>query len=100
MFTNASGNIRRQPKSINWSYRKRGNIQRTQMKTTMKNNIFAMNTRMCAMPKPMDCAGVSKPQNGSVQPPKNNVTIIADEATMFEYSARKKSANFMELYSV
>ena len=37
---------------------------------------------------------------GSVQPPKNSVTIIAELAIMFAYSPRKNSANFIELYSV
>ena len=50
MFTSASGTNRRQPKSINWSYRKRGNIQRTQMNTTMNTSIFARKIKMCAMP--------------------------------------------------
>src|SRR5208337_75520 len=77
MFASASGTNRRQPRSINWSYRKRGNIQRTQMNTTMKNSIFARNTPMCARPAPNVAAGWSSPQNGRVQPPKNSVTIIA-----------------------
>ena len=31
------------PRSINWSYRKRGSVQRTHMKKKMKKNIFANN---------------------------------------------------------
>ena len=100
MFASASGTNRRQPKSINWSYRKRGNIQRTQMKTVINPAIFNRNINICTMAMPMECAGWSNPQNGSVQPPKNNVVIIPVVATILEYSARKNSANFIELYSV
>ncbi len=33
-------------------------------------------------------------------PPRNSVVAIAQTTTMFTYSARKNSANFIELYSV
>ncbi len=98
MFTKANGMNRRQPRSINWSYRNRGSIQRTQMKTTIRTTIFAMNTPMWKRPPNNPSAGV--PRNGNVHPPKNKVTIIAALAIMFAYSPRKKSANFIELYSV
>jgi hypothetical protein len=47
------------------------------------------------MPMPATvAAGWSSPQNGSVQPPKNSVTIMADDATMLEYSAQEKQREF------
>src|SRR5208282_497156 len=91
MFASASGTNRRQPRSINWSYRKRGNIQRTQMNNTMNNSIFTRKIKICARPVTRLAAGWSSPQNGSVQPPKNSVTIIAADAIMLEYSPRKNS---------
>src|SRR5208282_1217101 len=66
MFASASGTNRRQPKSINWSYRKRGNIQRTQMNSTMNNSIFTRKTKICTTPIHGFVTAWSKPQNGSV----------------------------------
>src|SRR2546422_6185659 len=40
------------------------------------------------------------PGNGRSQPPKNRMVAIDDTTIMFVYSARKKNANFMPLYSV
>ena len=37
--------------------------------------------------------------HGPSQPPKNNVTIIADARIMLAYSPMKNSANLIELYS-
>ena len=68
------------------------------MKSTMNAAIFATKMPMCRTPPSRPSAG--SPKNGSDQPPKNNVTIIAELAIMFAYSPRKKSANFIELYSV
>src|SRR5689334_10503877 len=38
--------------------------------------------------------------HGARQPPKNIVVASAETVTMFTYSARKKSANFSDEYSV
>ena len=100
MFASASGKNRRQPKSINWSYRKRGHIQRTQMNTSRNTNTFARKIATCAMPPGNVVAVWSRPNHGSVQPPKNSVTIIADARIMFAYSPMKNSANLIELYSM
>ncbi len=99
MFASASGKKRRQPRSINWSYRKRGHIQRTQMNNSRNPNTFARKIAMCAMPPGSVVAVWSRPNYGSVQPPKNSVTIIADARIMFAYSPMKNSANLIELYS-
>ncbi len=55
------------------------------MNTTMKMSIFAMNTPMWSSPAPIELAGSLMP--GRVQPPKNSVTIMADDASMLMYSA-------------
>jgi len=89
-----------QPKFINWSYRNRGSIHRTQIKNTIKTNTFARKMAMLTKPQIAEGAIWSKPHHGSVQPPRNSVTIIADDAIMLEYSPMKNSANFIELYSV
>ena len=55
---------------------------------------------MCSKPIADGCAPAGPgPQHGSVQPPKNSVTIIAEAAIMLAYSPMKNSANFIELYS-
>jgi len=59
-----------------------------------------MKMPMLARPPSTLCAGWSRPQNGSVQPPKNSVTIIADECDHVGIFAMKNIANFIELYSV
>ena len=100
MFASANGKNRRQPKSINWSYRKRGHIHRTQMNPNRNTNTFARKIATCAMPPGNVVAVWSRPKHGSVQPPKNSVTIIADARIMFAYSPMKNSANLMELYSM
>ena len=68
------------------------------MNRTMKASSFATKIPMWSSPTAMELAGSLRP--GSVQPPKNNVTIIAEAAIMAAYSPMKKSANFIELYSV
>lgn len=55
---------------------------------------------MCSKPIPTVVAGWSNPKNGNVHPPRNNVTIMADDAIMLKYSPMKNIANFIELYSV
>src|SRR5665811_1503941 len=45
-------------------------------------------------------AAVSHPVNGMSHPPKNSVAIKALAVTILQYSAIKKSENFMAEYSV
>ena len=54
---------------------------------------------MCAIPIAKLVACWSRPPNGSVQPPKNKVTNIAEAAVIAAYSPMKNMANFIELYS-
>src|SRR5688572_28337447 len=100
IFAGASGINLRQPRSINWSYRKRGHIQRTQIITISSKAILPRKIPMCARPRQTVSAASLRPNHGSVQPPRKSVTIMAEAAIMFAYSPMKKSANFIELYSV
>jgi len=57
MFASASGMNRRQPKSINWSYRKRGHIQRTQMNIRRNRPTFPRKMPMYSSPPRRIAAG-------------------------------------------
>ena len=100
MFASASGMNRRHPKSINWSYRKRGSIHRTQMNTPSNTKTFPRKMPIWAVPPRIVVAGSFKPNIGSVQPPKKSVTIMPEAAIMLVYSPMKNIANFIEPYSV
>ena len=87
------------PSAISWSKRNRGSVQRTHMKrkspTKVLTNIIAPVATVCASP------GVSSQcVKGMSQPPKKSVATIAETVSMLEYSAMKKSENFIALYSV
>src|SRR5471030_430094 len=66
------------------------------MNTPSNAQIFARKIRICAMPMTSDVAGWSSPQNGSVQPPKNSVTIIPADAVMFEYSRSEEHTSELQ----
>src|SRR5271168_3676410 len=71
------------------------------MKIPIKTKILPKKIAICANPIHIDVGcGLSNPNKGSVQPPQNNVTIMAEAAIILAYSPMKKSANFIELYSV
>src|SRR5262249_20531285 len=86
ILANASGMNRRQPKSINWSYRNRGHIQRTQIIMNMTPTIFARKMPICAIPASTPVAGWSRPATGKVQPPRKSVTSMAEPVVMAAYS--------------
>src|ERR1043166_571452 len=74
---------------MSWSSRRRGNVQRTQMKKNMSTPSFAKYHATPAHAGPGPC-----------QPPKNSVTAIELMTIMFMYSPRKNSAHFIDEYSV
>src|ERR1051325_1010480 len=86
-----------QPSFIRMSYFRRGIVQRTQTKTKSRKLTFTTNAIADRM-KPRKFAGSL--YQGMSQPPRNSVVMSAEMAAIDMYSAMKKSANFIEEYSV
>src|SRR5262245_33934144 len=97
MLITASGRNTFQPIFIRMSYFSRGIVQRTQ--TKMNSRIVTLIRKNSAdSTKPCHVAGSL--YQGMSHPPRNSVTTIADIVPMAMYSAMKKSANFIDEYSV
>ena len=89
-----------QPSDMSWSYRKRGSVQRIQMKTNTNSMIFSQKNRNVANVLMKMCgATLSHAVNGMSHPPKKSVAISALAVIMFAYSAMKNIENFIALYS-
>ena len=110
IFANARGNKTFHHRFINWSYRKRGTVQRTHIKKRILIVTLAKKTKMLKRPpstpsqppnEPLirsqwkPCAGFHH-GIGRCQPPRKSVTMMAEPVIMAAYSPRKKSANFIE----
>src|SRR5207253_7888 len=80
------------PRRINWSYRKRGSVQRTQTKTQRKKAVFTAKIRIDRIAPSTPCGW----NPGSDQPPKKSVTVSEAATVMLTYSAMKNMANFIE----
>jgi hypothetical protein len=93
MLTMLKGKRTFHPNFINWSYRKRGKVARSQIKIKLK-----IKTLMPNQMGPHHAGQEIKP--GPSQPPKKSVTIKALMRITLAYSAIKKSANFMLEYSM
>ncbi len=98
VHTSAAGTSTFQPKRMNWSYRIRGSVPRSQTKKKMNTAVLARNHTIGK--KPLEKNSIRENGNGASQPPRNSVVASADTVTMLMYSARKNIANFSELYSV
>src|SRR5215471_1755743 len=87
-----------QTKRISCSQRNRGNVQRTHIMKKIKAATLVKKMTMLIKPKiqPCDPSGIP----GKCQPPKNNVTTIDEPVIIAAYSPKKKSANFIDEYSV
>src|SRR5947199_8394793 len=98
ILTSAISKKKSQPRRINWSQRKRGRVQRTHIMKKIRAATLAKKTPMLIKPKiqPCDPSGIP----GKCQPPRNNVTTIAEQLIMAAYSPRKNRANYIEEYSV
>src|SRR5262245_23327050 len=94
-FTSASGMNTFHANAINWSKRNRGIVQRTNIDSRMKKNIFMANASTLSTTYE---SGPTIPQ--TYQPPRNSAVIRKLVVIMCAYSPRKNSANFIELYSV
>src|SRR5436190_2362766 len=98
ILTSAISKKKSHQSRISWSQRKRGSVQRTHMKMKIMIATFAKKTAMLIRPKIHPCEPSGIP--GKCQPPKNNVTVMADAVIIAAYSPRKYKANFIELYSM
>src|SRR5260221_6187027 len=96
----------RQARCMSWSNRKRGRLQRVHMKTKMMTIVFKkmiterrmQTNRLSVIEGFLGSTCPSKP--GKCQPPKKSATQTADVVIIPAYSARKKRAKRMALYSV
>ncbi len=72
------------------------------MKKINNAHTFAKNTPILIRPNSTPATPGKDPSgiNGSVQPPKNSVTITPEPAIIAAYSPRKNRANPMPEYSV
>src|SRR5918911_3682909 len=96
--TSAPGMRIFQPNRMNWSYRSRGSVPRSQMKTKRKTQ--SLRTNHSTGHQPVFAPLQSEIGQDARQPPRNSVVAIAETVTMLTYSARKNRANFSDEYSV
>src|SRR5437764_14894089 len=96
-FTTAIGRNTFQPSFIRRSYFRRGIVQRTQTKTKRMAVTFTVNASADSA-KPSALGGSL--YQGMSQPPRKSVVISADIVAIAMYSDMKKSANFIDEYSV
>ncbi len=87
-----------QPNRMSWSYRNRGKVARNQKNKNKNTYTFRVNQMM----PESQCrdSGPCKIVNGACHPPKNNTVATQDTRIILAYSARKKNANRIPLYSV
>src|SRR4051794_21047164 len=97
--TRPTGTSTFQPNCMNWSYRSRGSVPRSQTKKKMPRTTLATNHSIGHQPE-LAPAQIVEIGNGARQPPRNSVAASAETVTMLMYSARKNSANFSDEYSV
>src|SRR5208337_979191 len=79
-------------KFISWSWRRRGNVPRIQMKTKMESITLEKNQIHEGMKV--------RKENGADHPPRKSVVPRPEMENMARYSPRKKSANLKPEYSV
>jgi hypothetical protein len=84
--TRLTGMIVFQPSAMNWSYRSRGSVPRSQMNTKMNTTTLATNHSTGHQPALAPCH--SEIGHGARQPPRNSVDASAETVTMLMYSAR------------
>src|SRR5580700_7584399 len=90
--SNVKGRTNFHAKFISWSWRKRGNVPRIQMKTKMEN---------MTLPKNQNHEGTKlRNEKGADPPPRNSVVPSPEMENMARYSPRKNSANLKPEYSV
>jgi hypothetical protein len=86
IFTNDMGSNTFQQTLINWSTRKRGNVQRNQIIKNINDMDLPINQK-----RPQDGLSI-KPGIGLFQPPKNAATATPLTTNILAYSLKKKKA--------
>lgn len=94
----ANGSNTFQPNAISWSYLKRGNVARTQMKTNITNHNFKQyhikpGIKLIKSAKTKWANGIGN------QPPKKMITNKLDITITCKYSPKKRNAKVIEAYS-
>src|SRR6266567_6406475 len=91
-FSSVIGSTNFHAKFISWSCRKRGNVPRTQMSTTIESITFEKNQ--------IHDGTHHKNENGADHPPRNSAVPNPEIENIPKYSPKKKSANLNPEYSV
>src|SRR5437016_11251403 len=98
MLPSASGNITFHPKRMSWSYRRRGSVARSQKNRNRNAYTFTVNQATPSIQERL--SGSRVPGYGALYPPRNRTEAMQDTRIMFAYSAMKKKAKRIPLYSV
>src|SRR2546422_913024 len=98
MFPSAKGSITFHPKRMSWSYRRRGSVARSQKNRNKKPYTFTVNQATPSIQARL--AGSRVPGYGAWYPPRNRTEAMQETRIMFAYSAMKKKAKRIPLYSV
>ena len=98
----ASGVNTFQHNVINWSTRKRGNVQRIHICTPTKPKLFKATQNIPQTTPVVQLANCNEPTlgNGVFHAPKNRITPIMDTRNIIEYSAKNINAKRKPEYSV
>src|SRR5215469_12963910 len=91
-FSTVNGMTNFQAKFINWSWRSRGSVPRSQISTQIESMTFEKNQIHEGMNW--------RNENGADHPPRNSVVPSPEIENMARYSPRKNSANLNPEYSV
>src|SRR5688572_25715717 len=92
MLAKLHGSRNFQLKSISRSTRKRGKVQRNQRKQKTSASVLTRNQAQLGT--------IESQGSGAAPPPRNSAEARRQASSMYAYSARKKSENFMPEYSV
>src|SRR2546430_8001262 len=97
ILSTASGRKTFQPTRIRMSYFSRGIVQRTHTKMNIRTLTLIVKA-IADSRNPTNVAGSL--YQGISQPPRNSVVMSAEMVAIAIYSDMKKSANFIDEYSV
>ena len=100
ILTRLMGNRYFHSRVNNWSILNLGKVHLNHIITQMIKKVFPMYHTNGGMKSMMWLNPAHPPMWNGIHPPRKTVVAIAETTIIFVYSARKKKANFMALYSV
>src|SRR5712692_2550500 len=104
IFPSASGSMTFHPNFMSWSYRKRGSVARSQKNRKRKKYTFTVNQNTPEIQARDSGRRRNSGTNGSgiglLYPPRKSTDAIQETRIMLAYSAMKKNAKRIPLYSV